>query len=114
VAFVEGEFWNKEDGGEKPMPRWSTLYPAGGEGTRFVYDGSYMRLKNAELGYSLGGKTIKKMGMKSLRVYANGNNLLLWTKMPDDRESNFSGAGDGGNGAYPTVRRFNLGIDINF
>jgi hypothetical protein len=33
--------------------------------------------------------------------------------MPDDRESNFSGAGDGSNGAYPTVRRFNLGIDIN-
>ncbi|TDH23501.1 SusC/RagA family TonB-linked outer membrane protein [Segetibacter sp. 3557_3] len=113
VAFVEGSFWTKGEGGEKPMPRWSTLYPAGGDGTRFVYDGSYVRLKNAELGYTLSGRTINKLGMKSMKIYVNGNNLLLWTRMPDDRESNFSGAGDGGNGAYPTVRRFNLGLDVN-
>ena len=42
----------------------------------------------------------------------DGDNLLLWTDMPDDRESNFSGAGN--RGAYPTVRRFNMGIDLNF
>jgi TonB-linked SusC/RagA family outer membrane protein len=113
VAYVEGTFWTKEAGGEKPMPRWSILYPAGGDGTRFVYDGSYLRLKNAEVGYTFNGKRVSKLGMRSLRIYANGNNLFLWTKMPDDRESNFSGAGDGSNGAYPTVRRFNLGIDIN-
>ena len=112
VAFVEGTFWTKEGGGDKPMPRWSTLYPAGGEGTRFAYDGSYVRLKNAEIGYTLNGKGVNKLGMKSVRIYASGNNLLLWTKMPDDRESNFSGSGDGSNGAYPTVRRFNLGLDI--
>jgi TonB-linked SusC/RagA family outer membrane protein len=113
VAFVEGTFWTKEAGGEKPMPRWSLLYPAGGDGTRYVYDGSYLRLKNAEIGYTLSGKTVSRFGMKSVRIYANGNNLFLWTKMPDDRESNFTGSGDGSNGAYPTVRRFNLGLDIN-
>ena len=115
VAFVEGDFWAKETGGEKPMPRWSLLYPAGGDGTRFVYDGSYLRLKNAEIGYTLSGQRVSRLGMKSVRIYVNGNNLLLWTEMPDDRESNFSNGGDpnGSMGAYPTVRRFNLGIDIN-
>jgi TonB-linked SusC/RagA family outer membrane protein len=111
VAFVEGTFWTKDAGGEKPLPRWSTLYPNGGEATRYAYDGSYVRLKNAELGYTVSGRSISKIGVKSLRIYASGNNLLLWTKMPDDRESNFSGASE--NGAYPTVRRFNLGLDIN-
>jgi TonB-linked SusC/RagA family outer membrane protein len=113
VAYVEGTFWTKAAGGEMPLPRWSTLYPTGGEATRYAYDGSYVRLKNAEIAYTLNGKTVSKIGMKSIRIYVNGNNLLLWTKMPDDRESNFSGAGDGSNGAYPTLRRFNLGLDIN-
>ena len=113
VAYVEGTFWTKNSGGEMPLPRWSTLYPNGGEATRYAYDGSYVRLKNAEIAYTLTGKTINRFGMKSVRLYVNGNNLLLWTKMPDDRESNFSGAGDGSNGAYPTLKRFNLGIDLN-
>ncbi|MEI6945651.1 TonB-dependent receptor [Paraflavisolibacter sp. H34] len=111
VAFVEGAYWTKENGGgDVPLPRWSSLNAAGGDGTRYLYDGSYLRLKNAEVGYAIPAKRINKLGMKSCRVYVNGNNLLLWTKMPDDRESNFSG-GSGG-GAYPTVRRYNLGIDI--
>ncbi|MBE7172393.1 MAG: SusC/RagA family TonB-linked outer membrane protein [Williamsia sp.] len=113
VAYVEGTFWTKTAGGEMPLPRWSTLYPNGGEATRYAYDGSYVRLKNAEIGYTVGGKNMTKIGVKSFRVYLNGNNLLLWTKMPDDRESNFSGAGDGSNGAYPTMKRFNLGLDLN-
>ena len=114
VAYVEGTFYAKGNGSELPLPRWSTLYPTGGEATRYAYDGSYVRLKNAEVGYTLSGRYISKVGLKSVRVYLNGNNLLLWTKMPDDRESNFSGSGDGSNGAYPTLRRFNLGLDLNF
>lgn len=111
VAYVEGTYWTKEDGGgDVPLPRWSSLSPGGAEGTRYLFDGSYLRLKNAELGYTISGRRINKLGMKSCRLYVNGNNLLLWTKMPDDRESNFSG-GSGG-GAYPTVRRYNLGLDI--
>jgi hypothetical protein len=111
VAYVEGTYWTKEGGGgDVPLPRWSSLSPGGAEGTRYLFDGSYLRLKNAEVGYTISGRNINKLGIKSFRIYANGNNLLLWTKMPDDRESNFSG-GSGG-GAYPTVRRYNLGLDI--
>ncbi|RXK85493.1 SusC/RagA family TonB-linked outer membrane protein [Filimonas effusa] len=111
VAFVEGTYWTKQNGGDVPMPRWSLLNAAGGDGTRYLYDGSYLRLKNAEVGYTFAGKFINKIGMKTCRLYINGNNLLLWTKMPDDRESNFSG--DAAMGAYPTMKRYNVGIDIN-
>ncbi|WP_244095025.1 SusC/RagA family TonB-linked outer membrane protein [Pedobacter alluvionis] len=111
VVFVEKPYWFQQDGGgEVPPPRWSVLDGFGGSGTRYYYDASYIRLKNAELGYTLSGNYISKLGLKSCRIYVNGNNLLLWTKMPDDRESNFSGNSSGG--AYPTVRRFNLGLDI--
>jgi len=111
VVFVERPFWYLQDGGgEVPPPRWSVLDAFGGSGTRYYYDASYIRLKNAELGYTLSGKSISKLGVKSCRFYVNGNNLFLWTNMPDDRESNFSGVS--GGGAYPTVKRFNFGIDI--
>jgi TonB-linked SusC/RagA family outer membrane protein len=111
VAYVEGTYWTKENGGgDVPLPRYSSLMGTGGEGTRYMYDGSYVRLKNAEVAYTLSGVQVGRIGLKSCRIFLNGNNLLLWTKMPDDRESNFSGGG--GSGAYPTVKRFNVGIDI--
>ncbi|HTN36002.1 MAG TPA: SusC/RagA family TonB-linked outer membrane protein [Arachidicoccus sp.] len=111
VAYVEGTYWTVSGGGDIPYPRWATTVGPDAVGTRYLYDGSYLRLKNAEIGYTLAGKFINKMGMQSCKIYLNGDNLLLWTKMPDDRESNFSGSSS--FGAYPTVRRFNLGIDIN-
>ncbi|MDR0573421.1 MAG: TonB-dependent receptor [Tannerella sp.] len=112
VAYVEGTYWTKDGGGDIPLPRWTTLPGEGNNGTRYLYDGSYLRLKNAEIAYTFNNKWINKLGIKSCKLYLNGDNLLLWTKMPDDRESNFSGSAS--FGAYPTVRRFNLGIDITF
>ena len=53
------------------------------------------------------------MGAQSLKVFLNGNNLWVWSRMPDDRESNFAGTGLASQGAYPTVKRFNLGLKIN-
>lgn len=113
VAYVEAAYWDKDGSGEIPIPRYNTSAPKGANGTRYIYDASYLRLKNAEIAYTFTGKYINKMGMSSCRVYLNGDNLYLWTDMPDDRESNFKG-GSGGNGAYPTMRRFNLGVNITF
>ena len=46
----------------------------------------------------------------NLKLYVNGNNLWVWTRMPDDRESNFAGTGWASQGAYPTVKRINFGL----
>jgi TonB-linked SusC/RagA family outer membrane protein len=110
VAYIEGSYWTKDGNGDLPYPRWTTNTNDAASGTRYLYDGSYIRLKNAEIAYTFTGRWIEKIGMRSCRVYLNGDNLWLWTKMPDDRESNFSGGSS--SGAYPTSRRFNLGFDI--
>lgn len=110
VAYVEGTYWSKDTGGDIPLPRWATLTGGDAAGTRYLYDGSYLRLKNAEVAYTFSGNWVKSLGVRSLKLYLNGNNLLLWTSMPDDRESNFGGGSS--FGAYPTMKRFNLGIDI--
>lgn len=114
VAYVEGDYWNKDNTATLPMPRWATTIDASDAGTRYWYDGSYVRLKNAEMSYTFKNNWVKKIGMSAFRIYLNGDNLLLWTKMPDDRESNFGTGTSSTSGAYPTVRRFNMGVDITF
>jgi TonB-linked SusC/RagA family outer membrane protein len=101
-----GTFWTPENTvADAPMPRWNTHMDY--SGTTYLYDGSYVRLKNVEIAYTFEEEFIKSIGISSLRIFINGNNLLMWTNMPDDREVNL-----GASTAYPTVRRINLGLNI--
>ena len=111
TVYDNGTWWNPVDGtGRVVVPRFTTQV-AYNNGTQYLYDGSYFRLKNVEIAYTWTKGWIKKLGFSSLKIYVNGNNLFLITKMPDDRESNYGFSG--GGGAYPTVRRYNLGIKLN-
>ncbi|WP_343706609.1 TonB-dependent receptor [Flavobacterium sp.] len=117
VVYDQGSFWSSDNtNADSPMPRWLSTASGFNNGSRYMYDASYLRLKNAEIAYTFDGtsKWIKSAGLQSIRVYINGNNLYLWSKMPDDRESNFAGTGWASQGAYPTVKRFNLGANIIF
>lgn len=118
VAYEEGSYWSKDNTNpDGPMPRWEST-PAGFyTADRYFYDASYLRLKNAEIAYTFRQNWVKRVGISSLRVFLNGNNLYVWTKMPDDREANYQGAGGQGwasQGAYPTVKRYNLGANFTF
>lgn len=105
-VYNEGTYWSKDNpNADSPMPRVNSTLNGNSEGTRYMYDGSYIRLKNAEIAYTFSAKLLRAIRIQSLRVYINGNNLFLWTHTPDDREVN-------GNTAYPTVRRFNLGLKL--
>ena len=110
TVYDNGTWWNPVDGtGEVVVPRFTTQV-AYNDGTQYLYDGSYFRLKNVEVAYTWTKGWIKKLGFSSLKIYLNGNNLFLITKMPDDRESNYGWSG--GGGAYPTVRRYNFGFKL--
>jgi TonB-linked SusC/RagA family outer membrane protein len=47
---------------------------------RFLYDSSFLRLKNVNIGYNFPSKVLKDLAMSSLRFYIQGENLLTWTK----------------------------------
>lgn len=105
-VYTQETFWTKDNlNADVPYPRWNATL--NNSGTQFLYDASYLRLKNMEIAYTFDQSMVRKLGLGSLRVYLNGDNLLLWTQMPDDREAN-----NGSNSAYPTVRRINLGLNI--
>jgi hypothetical protein len=72
-------------------------------------DGSFLRLKQLEIGYTLPYKWTKKLRMDNLRVYFQGNNLLCWSRFNLwDPEL----AGEGLN--YPIQRTFNIGLHVTF
>lgn len=116
TLFAGCNFWSagaSDDDIDRPLPVWNSTpsYYNGWDNRYNHYDGSYVRLKNAEIAYTWTNRSwIKALGLTSLKVYFNGNNLWVWSKMPDDRESNFAATGNASQGAYPTVRRFNIGF----
>jgi len=78
----------------------------------FVEDASYLRLKNLELGYSLGAlHSGAKLGVQNIRVYVSGQNLLTRTKYTGlDPES--TDILD--RGTYPQSRAFLFGTNVKF
>ena len=120
TVYDLGSVWSVDNpNADMTYYHWSTapVSKSGGSfpayGSQYKFDGSYIRLKNIELAYSWTSKSwIKKMGFTYLKVFVNGNNLWLWTRMPDDRESNLGGFG-GYMGAYPTVKRYNIGVKFS-
>lgn len=114
TLFAGVNFWSPNGSDiDRPLPVWNSTpaYYNGWDNRYNHYDGSYVRLKNAEIAYTWTSNSwIKHLGLSSLKLYFNGNNLWVWSKMPDDRESNFAGTGNASQGAYPTVRRFNIGL----
>ncbi len=112
IAYDDGKtLWSAGNtASEVPLPRWASSTNDYYYGSRYFYDGSYIRLKNVEIAYTFTKGWVKTLGISELKLYVNGNNLWTWTRMPDDRESNFAGTGWASQGAYPTVRRFNFGL----
>ncbi len=77
--------------------------------TWWMRDGSFVRLKQMEFGYTLPQKLTNKIHIDNLRVYFQGNNLLCWSKFKLwDPEL----AGEGFN--YPIQRTFNIGLNVTF
>lgn len=77
--------------------------------TLYMRDASYLKLKNAEIGYKLPQVLVKRMKIEGLRLFVNGINLLCFDKIKiTDPEQ------DGGTGNYPQQRTINLGAQVNF
>ncbi len=79
--------------------------------TLWLRDASYFRLKNVTLGYTFsGGKFLKSLGINSLNLSLTGYNLLTFTPLdfmdPEADPNN--------NGAYPLVKIYSFGLNINF
>ena len=82
----------------------------------WLMDGSYLRLKVLDIGYTFGqSKALSKVGIKSLRIYLSGYNLLTFFSELNDMDIDPEGTTGGSTiDSYPNVRIFNLGVNLAF
>jgi hypothetical protein len=85
--------------------------------SRFVEDGSFMRLKTITLSYTLPSSLMQKIKIRSLRFYVTGQNLLTWTKYSGlDPEANFAGTSNTTLGTdfytYPVAKTITVGLNL--
>ena len=84
-----------------------------GNSSLFLYDASYLRLKNVEIGYNVSPKLLRKFHVQQARIYVQGLNLLTFDKLGDVDIEPETKSGDGASW-YPIQKVFNFGIDITF
>ena len=107
-------YWSEET--QNQYATWPRLSPTinsnnvpGSKHTWFMRDGTFLRLKQAELGYTVPRRWTDKMKMSSLRFYLSGTNLFLLSKFKLwDVEMAGEGLG------YPIQRVFNVGLNLSF
>ncbi len=119
------DFWTPQN----PGARYPRLSASGSQSTEnnfrrgsdmYLYDASYVRLKNLQIGYTLPTSLIGKIGMKSMRAYFSGQNLYTLSKLkfidPEITEfnNNLSNSGANSGRAYPTPVYYGFGLDVTF
>ncbi|MBK6347606.1 MAG: TonB-dependent receptor [Bacteroidales bacterium] len=107
----------------QPRASWTTKSNNARPSSRFLEDGSYIRLKNLQIGYSFNEGLVKKIGLSKTRVYISGTNLLTLTKFSgldsemtvSDNSKNEGDLAAGIDwGTYPSAMIIMFGIDITF
>jgi TonB-linked SusC/RagA family outer membrane protein len=129
VYLSGGSYWGYQDVGtgqayEHNLNRWTPANAANATYPRLSYganpnnnaassywvrNGNYLRLKNAEIGYSLPASLIKKIKLNTVRIFINGYNLFTNASSElDGRDP------ESYDGSYPVQRLVNFGINIKF
>lgn len=109
-------YYNESNPGD-PANNLSGYYPRlkaitdaqnGRTSNYYLYNASFAKLRNLQLGYTLPGRLTSKLAMSRLRLYLAGENLLTLTRFPGlDPEL-------GPNPNYPTMRQYSLGLNVTF
>ena len=105
---------------DNPSTEYPRMYANATDNTmasdRFIEDGSFLRLKNLQLGYTVPQNITRKFYVEKLRVYVSGQNLWTITKYkgydPDIVGGVFAQGIDGGH--FPNARQFSVGLQVSF
>ena len=109
--------WTPTNASNK-IPRLFAQGNLGVWSSRFVEDASFLRLKTISLGYTIPARLLKKMNIRSVRIFGSAQNVITWTSYSGpDPEVSVKGFGLTPNfdfSAYPMSRTFVFGADVSF
>lgn len=107
----------------QPRVSWSGATNNKKPSTRFLFDGSYLRLKNINIGYTFNKNITEKISANTIKVYISVQNLYTFTKYPglDPEMQTSDNAKNEGDlavgidwGTYPSARTFSFGLNVDF
>ncbi len=109
----QADYWTPQNT-DAPYPRLTpgSSHPNWRTSETWMFDTSYVRLRNVTLGYNLPRDFVEKIGIANSRVYLSGQNLVTWDDMPDGIDPlipNFSAGA-----FYPVTKVYSLGLSITF
>ena len=112
LKAVKDDHWSEDNRNSYAFwPRLSNYFVGNNNqsSTWWMRDGTFLRMKNLEIGYSFTDRFLDRVGFKTARLYVNGANLFVWRKFKMwDPEM-------GGNGlGYPIQRVYNIGVNFKF
>ncbi len=125
-GMLNWEFYNRGKVQEHHLGRWTpethetATYPALHVGaisqnhvknSFFIQDNTYLRLKTAEISYSLTKAAAKRIGLKGLRIHLSGVNLFTWDRFKILDPETSSGTT---SEWYPQSKNYSLGFNLNF
>lgn len=115
TCFVEHlDYWTPENtDAYYPRPDFSSTKNQQTQ-TGYLQNAAYLRVKNAQIGYTLPKVWTKKAGMESVRIYVSGDNLLTFTDMISVFDPETLGGDWGPGKLYPLQRTISVGINVNF
>jgi hypothetical protein len=109
--FSDGRWTTENPSSDKPRTfNREDEYWISQDNTYWFRSTDYLRLKNIQLGYTLPGTLVSKVGLKTARVYVNAINLITWDsfKIFDPETDNQDGT------VYPQKQTFNFGVNLGF
>jgi hypothetical protein len=123
--FYNNRWTENNKTNEYPRAVWSDVNGNSRVSDAFIEDGSYLRLKNVEIGYTLSSKLISKMGGAKLRISISVQNLFTitgYSGMDPEIGQSVSSDGYAGGvtasgvdvGIYPYCQTFSMGLNLKF
>lgn len=113
--------WEKPgDNATHPLPVYGGNKNSAAASSRFLEDGSFLRVRNVNFGYDFSRTLLRDLGVSSARIFLSGDNLLTLSKFSGaDPETDLSSSGINSvagnvNWIYPVNRTFSLGIEVKF
>lgn len=109
--------WTGEGSSDTEPRATNGGYPNYNVSDRFIEDGSFLRLRSLQVGYTLPETLLKKWHLTNVRIYVSGNNLATWTDYsgysPEISSENVLQVGID-RGIYPLAKIYTAGINIGF
>ncbi len=120
LTTVLNRWHSPEDPGDGKTPRGNsrTTGNSNSISSRWIEDGSYLRLQNVTLGYQIPQSLLDKAKIQSARIYLSGQNLITWTDYlgynPEVSGYEKSLTGGVDYGSYPVARTITIGLNLSF